>query len=60
MIVDVCKKCPCWKSNTGNWFLDAQTSQWDDYEDGFIHEQIPICYCPYTGKKLGSDTVCEG
>lgn len=38
MIVDVCKKCPCWKSNTGNWFLDAQTSQWDDYEDGFIHE----------------------
>ena len=54
-----CKCCPCWKSNTGEWYLNVWTSKWDDYEDEFVHEQIPIKYCPYTGKELKEDTVCE-
>lgn len=59
MIVDVCKDCPCWKSSTGDWFLDIPTSEWDNYNDDFIHINTPISYCPYTGKELRKDTVCE-
>lgn len=59
MVVNVCENCPCWKSDTGDWFLDWPTSAWDDYNDDFVHENIPIYYCPYTGKELRSDTVCE-
>lgn len=58
MIVDVCENCPCWKSSTGDWFLDIPTSEWDNYNDDFVHIRIPIDYCPYTGKKLNGDTVC--
>lgn len=58
MIVSVCEVRPCWKSDTGKWFLDFPTNEWDNYEDDFLHVNIPINYCPYTGKELKEDTDC--
>lgn len=34
------------------YYLDVETSTWDEYNDGFIHQREYINYCPYCGKKL--------
>ena len=34
------------------WYLDYETGEWDNYNDGFIHEKIYISYCPYCGRDL--------
>lgn len=36
----------------GEYYLDVETMQWDDYDDGFLHIKINISYCPYCGRKL--------
>ncbi|MDU6995956.1 MAG: hypothetical protein E6356_13935 [Terrisporobacter othiniensis] len=33
--------------------LVIQTSEWDDYRDGWVYERIDINYCPFCGRKLG-------
>ena len=35
-----------------NYYYDYQTSEWDDYEDGYIHDKIYISYCPWCGRDL--------
>lgn len=37
----------------GDWYLDHQTGEWDNYEDDFIHDRIYINYCPFCGERLG-------
>lgn len=37
---------------TKEWYEDIETYEWDDYDDGFVHQKHYINYCPYCGKKL--------
>ncbi len=37
---------------TGEWYLDIETSEWDDYIDGFVTQREYINYCPWCGRKL--------
>lgn len=48
------KDCCVFKdSQTGDWYLDVETSEWDGYCDDFVHQQVHyISYCPYCGRKL--------
>lgn len=39
---------------TNEYYLDIETSQWDDYNDDFIHQREYIAYCPWCGRKLNS------
>lgn len=34
------------------WYLDYETGEWDDYNDGFIYDKINISYCPWCGRSL--------
>lgn len=34
------------------WYMDIETSEWDDYDDGFVHQREYINYCPLCGRKL--------
>lgn len=38
---------------TNEYYLDIETSEWDEYDDGFVHQREYIAYCPYCGRKLG-------
>lgn len=38
---------------TNEYYLDIETSEWDEYDDGFIHQREYISYCPWCGRKLG-------
>ena len=42
---------------TGDYYLDIQTSQWDEYSDDYIHDKLFINYCPYCGRKLIDNTI---
>ena len=33
--------------------LVVHTSEWDEYDDGFVHQKKYIAYCPWCGRKLG-------
>lgn len=35
-----------------SWYINHQTSQWDDYDDDWIYDRIYINYCPWCGRKL--------
>lgn len=35
-----------------SWYLDHETGEWDDYNDGFVYDKIYINYCPYCGRDL--------
>lgn len=37
---------------TKEWYEDIETFEWDDYDDGFVHQKNYINYCPYCGRKL--------
>lgn len=37
---------------TDEWYIDIETSQWDEYDDDWIHEKEYISYCPYCGRDL--------
>ena len=39
-------------SLTNSWYLDIETAQWDEYDDGWVHYKEYINYCPYCGEKL--------
>ena len=32
--------------------LVVHTSEWDEYDDGFVHQREYIMYCHYCGRKL--------
>lgn len=34
------------------WYMDIETSEWDYYDDGFVHQREYINYCPWCGRKL--------
>ena len=38
---------------TNEYYLDIETSEWDEYDDGFVHQKIYILHCPWCGRKLG-------
>lgn len=40
-------------SLSSDYYLDIETSEWDDYDDGFVHQrEYGINYCPYCGRAL--------
>ena len=45
--------CIIFQDMIGDWYLDHQTGEWDNYEDDFIHDRIYINYCPFCGERLG-------
>lgn len=38
---------------TNEYYLDVETSEWDEYNGDFIHQKEYIAYCPWCGRKLG-------
>lgn len=44
---------------TNEYYLDIETSEWDEYDDGFVHQREYIAYCPYCGRKLGGRDETE-
>lgn len=38
---------------TNEYYLDIETSEWDEYDDEFVHQKEYIAYCPWCGRKLG-------
>ena len=59
-VIDMCKYCDydsgecCIFKNslTNEWYIDIETSEWDEYGDDWIHQKEYISYCPYCGRKL--------
>lgn len=46
-------RCCIWQDSlTNDFYLDIETSEWDEYDDGFVHQREYISYCPYCGKYL--------
>lgn len=43
----------CVNPLTNEHYLDIETSEWDEYDDGFVHQKIYILYCPWYGRELG-------
>lgn len=37
---------------TNEHYLDIETTEWDQYNDSYVHQREYINYCPYCGKKL--------
>ena len=37
---------------TNEYYLDVLTSEWDSYDDDYVHQKIYISYCPFCGRKL--------
>lgn len=37
----------------GEYYFDIETSEWDEYDDGYVHQREYIDYCPWCGRKLG-------
>ena len=56
----MCKYCNCDSNECcifvdpldNNYYLDIETSEWDDYDDDFVHLKEYIDYCPWCGRKL--------
>ena len=40
-------------SLTNEYYLDIETTKWDEYDDGSVHQREYISYCPLCGIKLG-------
>lgn len=36
----------------GEYYLDIETSEWDEYDDGYVHQREYIDYCPWCRRKL--------
>ncbi len=34
------------------YYLDIETSEWNDYDDNYFHQREYIGYCPFCGRKL--------
>lgn len=37
----------------GEYYLDIETSEWDEYDAAYVHQREYIDYCPWCGRKLG-------
>lgn len=35
------------------YYMDIETSEWDEYDVGYVHQREYISYCPWCGRKLG-------
>lgn len=35
-----------------DYYLDIETSEWDQYDDSFVHQREYINFCPYCGREL--------
>ena len=35
-----------------SWYLNHETGEWDNYNDGFVYDKIYINYSPYCGRDL--------
>ena len=46
------KCCVFADSLTNDWYLNIETSQWDQYNDGWVYHREYINYCPYCGRRL--------
>lgn len=44
--------CICIDPLSNDYYLDIETSEWDEYDDEFIHQREYINYCPWCGRKL--------
>lgn len=42
---------------SNDYYLDIETSEWDYYDDGFVHQREYINYCPWCGRKLADETA---
>lgn len=42
---------------SNDYYLDIETSEWDEYDDGFVHHIEYINYCPWCGRKLADETA---
>lgn len=51
---DSWERCIYYDPLTEEYYLDIETTEWDSYDDGFIHQNEYISYCPYCGRKLDS------
>lgn len=50
-------ECEVWIDPLDNtWYLDVITWEWDEYNDGYVHQKIYINYCPYCGRSLKNET----
>lgn len=46
-------KCRIRSSPLDNeYYLDIETSEWDEYDDDYVHQREYINYCPFCGRKL--------
>lgn len=43
---------PLTNEQTNEYYLDIETSEWDEYDDGFVYQREYISYCPWRGQKL--------
>lgn len=34
------------------YYLDIETSEYDEYNDDYVHQREYINYCPFCGRKL--------
>lgn len=44
--------CIYFDSLCNEYYLDIETSEWDEYDDVFVHQTEYINYCPWCGRKL--------
>lgn len=46
--------CEYWKDSLDSeWYHDIETGEWDEYDDGFVHQRnYGVRYCEYCGRKL--------
>lgn len=47
-------KCCTYQDNNGDWYIDVETYEWDDYEDDWVHQNVHVKYCPYCGRELNN------
>lgn len=45
-------ECEIFRGNYG-YYLNVETSEWDEFYDELLHFRLCINYCPYCGRKLG-------
>lgn len=49
--------CIYFDSLYNKYYLDIETSEWDYYDDGFVHLREYINYCPWCGRNLADETA---
>lgn len=53
------EECCVWTDTLdGTSYLDIVTSQWDKYDDDFVHHKEYISFCPFCGRRLADCSKC--